>query len=188
MERISNIFEIYANNPCLCELDRMVTYGELGTMVDEMSGICSTFQSAVLLFEQNIECVAFYLACLKNKKLIVLLDPQSTQADISHIAELFNVSLISGCFQMMSSHFLNIYSKRKFNIYRTHYNILSTPHPELAVLVNTSGSTSTPKFVKLSYDNLVCNTRQIIEYLPIDNHSFAGPPPPFSYANCIKLP
>lgn len=187
MERISNIFKIYSKNPCLCEPDRRVTYGELGTMVDEIGEFCSSFQSAVLVFEQNIECVAFYLACLKNKKLVILLDPHSTQMDILHIADLFQVSLISGCFEMVSSHISHVYSRSKFNIYSADYNMVSTPHPELAVLVNTSGSTSTPKFVKLSYDNLACNTKQIIEYLPIDDHSFAGPPPPFSYVYGLSV-
>ncbi len=187
MERLSNIFKAYSDSPCLCEPGRRVTYRELGEIVEEMCGVCSTFHSAILIFEQNIECVAFYLACLINKRLVILLDPHSTQTDIAHIAELFQVGLISGCFEIESGYISQIYSRNKFKIYCTDVDTAITPHPELAVLVNTSGSTSTPKFVKLTYENLICNTRQIAEYLPIDDSSFAGPPPPFSYVYGLSV-
>ena len=38
-------------------------------------------------------------------------------------------------------------------------------HPDLALLMSTSGSTGSPKLVRLSYDNLVANARSIAEYL-----------------------
>jgi len=40
-------------------------------------------------------------------------------------------------------------------------------HPELAVLLSTSGSTGSPKFVRLSASNLTCNARSIAEVLDI---------------------
>lgn len=187
MERIYNIFKEYSDLPCLCEPNRKVTYGELGEIVEEMCGICSMFHSSVLIFEQSIECVAFYLACLMTKKLVILLDPHSTRTEIYHITELFQVGLISGNIEIELSYAPHIYSRSKFNIYRTNCYMTETPNSELAILVNTSGSTSTPKFVKLSYDNLACNTRQITEYLPIDNNSFAGPPPPLSYVYGLSV-
>ncbi len=41
------------------------------------------------------------------------------------------------------------------------------PHPDLAVLLSTSGSTGSPKLVRLSRDNIVANARSIAEYLGI---------------------
>jgi acyl-CoA synthetase (AMP-forming)/AMP-acid ligase II len=40
-----------------------------------------------------------------------------------------------------------------------------TLHPELALLMSTSGSTGCPKLVRLSYDNVLANARSIAEYL-----------------------
>jgi acyl-coenzyme A synthetase/AMP-(fatty) acid ligase len=40
-------------------------------------------------------------------------------------------------------------------------------HEELAVLLTTSGSTGSPKFVRVSTDNLVINARQIVDSLEI---------------------
>ncbi|HYF71475.1 MAG TPA: AMP-dependent synthetase, partial [Nocardioides sp.] len=38
-------------------------------------------------------------------------------------------------------------------------------HPELAVLLSTSGSTGSPKLVRLSRDNVLANARSIAAYL-----------------------
>jgi acyl-coenzyme A synthetase/AMP-(fatty) acid ligase len=43
-------------------------------------------------------------------------------------------------------------------------------HPELAILLTTSGSTSSSKFVRISYENLKANTYAISTYLSIDKY------------------
>lgn len=40
-------------------------------------------------------------------------------------------------------------------------------HPDLALLLSTSGSTGSPKLVRLSHDNLLANARSISDYLAI---------------------
>lgn len=40
-------------------------------------------------------------------------------------------------------------------------------HPDLALLLSTSGSTGSPKLVRLSRDNLVANARSIVDYLDL---------------------
>ena len=41
-------------------------------------------------------------------------------------------------------------------------------HPDLALLLSTSGSTGSPKLVRLSHDNLVSNAKAIASYLGLD--------------------
>ena len=55
------------------------------------------------------------------------------------------------------------------------YTLLETPydkafpmHDELALLLTTSGSTGSPKFVRQSYANIRANTESIVEYLRLD--------------------
>ncbi len=54
------------------------------------------------------------------------------------------------------------------------YHLLATPHggklrlhPDLALLLTTSGSTGSPKFVRQSYQNIRANTASIVEYLAL---------------------
>ncbi|WP_157554559.1 AMP-binding protein, partial [Nocardia crassostreae] len=54
-------------------------------------------------------------------------------------------------------------------------------HPELALLLSTSGSTGSPKVVRLSYANLLANARAIAEYLRLGENECAATTLPFYY-------
>ena len=55
--------------------------------------------------------------------------------------------------------------------------------PDLALLLSTSGSTGSPKLVRLSYDNLQANAASIAQYLNItsDERALTVLPPHYSY-------
>jgi acyl-CoA synthetase (AMP-forming)/AMP-acid ligase II len=55
-------------------------------------------------------------------------------------------------------------------------------HPDLALLLLTSGSTGSPKAVRLSYANLDSNARSICEYLRLDESETAITTLPMSYS------
>ena len=56
-------------------------------------------------------------------------------------------------------------------------------HPQLALMLTTSGSTGSPKLVRLTVGNLQANARSIIEYLEIgpDERAIASLPFHYSY-------
>ncbi|UFS98771.1 AMP-binding protein [Nocardia huaxiensis] len=60
-------------------------------------------------------------------------------------------------------------------------------HPELALLLSTSGSTGSPKLVRLSYRNLLANAESIAEYLEIDDTERAATTLPFFYCYGLSV-
>ena len=58
---------------------------------------------------------------------------------------------------------------------------------ELALLINTSGSTGSPKLVRQSYENLLSNARSIAEYLGIDEKENAITSLPMNYVYGISV-
>jgi acyl-CoA synthetase (AMP-forming)/AMP-acid ligase II len=60
-------------------------------------------------------------------------------------------------------------------------------HPDLAVLLSTSGSTGSPKAVRLSYANLQANARSIAEYLELKPGDRAITTLPFSYSYGLSV-
>lgn len=60
-------------------------------------------------------------------------------------------------------------------------------HGELAVLLSTSGTTGSQKFVRLSYENLRANAQSIIEYLSIDKQECAVMNLPLSYSYGMSI-
>ena len=60
-------------------------------------------------------------------------------------------------------------------------------HPSVALLLATSGSTGSPKFVKLSQQNILSNAASIVEYLGLNSSSIpiTTMPPNYSYGLSI---
>ncbi|AFM17731.1 acyl-CoA synthetase (AMP-forming)/AMP-acid ligase II [Mycolicibacterium chubuense NBB4] len=60
-------------------------------------------------------------------------------------------------------------------------------HPDLALLMSTSGSTGDPKLVRLSRRNLISNAESIARYLRIDGNDRAATTLPFSYCYGLSV-
>ncbi len=61
-----------------------------------------------------------------------------------------------------------VYSAYDYVLLKTHYDIDYPMYGELALLMTTSGSTGSPKFVRQSYTNLLDNATSIAEYLNLN--------------------
>lgn len=62
-----------------------------------------------------------------------------------------------------------------------------TPHPDLALLLSTSGSTGSPKLVRLSLDNLQANAEAIARYLDIRPTDRAATTLPMHYCYGLSV-
>src|SRR5690606_3107166 len=60
-------------------------------------------------------------------------------------------------------------------------------YPELAVLLSTSGTTGSQKFVRLSYDNLASNAESIAQYLEINDSERGILNLPLSYSYGLSI-
>lgn len=69
----------------------------------------------------------------------------------------------------------------------TRYAHADDLHPDLAVMLSTSGSTGSPKLVRLSHDNLTSNARSIVEYLKITPGDRAITSLPFHYCYGLSV-
>jgi acyl-coenzyme A synthetase/AMP-(fatty) acid ligase len=60
-------------------------------------------------------------------------------------------------------------------------------HPDLAVLLSTSGTTGSPKLVRLSASAVLANARSIADYLELDEHECALASLPFAYSYGLSV-
>ncbi len=74
------------------------------------------------------------------------------------------------------------------------YRLLKTPfegetelYGELALLLTTSGSTGSPKFVRQSYQNIRANTESIVEYLALDEQERPITTLPMNYTYGLSI-
>jgi acyl-CoA synthetase (AMP-forming)/AMP-acid ligase II len=74
-----------------------------------------------------------------------------------------------------------------FSLLKTHYEKMFPLNSELALLLTTSGSTGSPKFVRQSYKNIQANTESIVEYLQLDNTEVPITTMPMSYTYGLSI-
>lgn len=126
------------------------------------------------LCENRIGSLVGYVSCLDNHIPIVLLDGSKDYSVIKNLVDLYQPEYIWAATGKLSDvGGETIYSYASFSLQRMHYDEeFEKPeiNPELALCLTTSGSTGSPKFVRLSEKNVLSNAESIAEYLQIDEN------------------
>ena len=137
----------------------------------------------LLLARNRYECLAVYLAALNAGSALILLD------------ETLNPGLLHGFLQAYRPDWIfTLQPSPDFAGYKPSKSeepgllVAELPehielHPDLALLLNTSGSTGSPKLVRLSLANLAANATSIAEYLELTtaDRPITSLPMPYSY-------
>lgn len=134
----------FADNPALLTNDDVVSYARLRERVDKAAARLGGTRRLVLLRASNtIDSVVSYLGALRGGHPVILADaarPELTVALTSRFDP--DVIMTEGeCTQRRPG---------------TRHQL----HPQLAVLLSTSGSTGSPKLVRLSQRNLHSNAER----------------------------
>ena len=81
----------------------------------------------------------------------------------------------------------SIFSASGYSLIQTDYKCSLPIYDDLALLLTTSGSTGSPKFVRQSYDNIKANTKSIVEYLKLDADERPITTLPMSYTYGLSI-
>ena len=156
------------------EEGKRYTLGDLNAAAERIAGAVGEHRLVFVLCENTPGTLLGYLGCLKAGEVPLLLD--------AHIAP----ELLRGLLETYRPAFVHVPGDLPAETGRVLEGfvpalevedsaLLRRPggqgpelHPELALLLTTSGSTGSPKLVRLSGRNLDANTRSIVEYLELD--------------------
>lgn len=144
---------------------------EIASYVSELTQILSSETKKKLIFifcRNNIESLIIYLSGLKSKHTLLLLNPELDPEIISSFIDRYQPHyLFSPEEQVSGKNFELLHKILGYNLYKVDYKEKGGViiHPELALLLTTSGSTGSPKCVRLSYKNITSNADSIATYL-----------------------
>ena len=134
-----------------------ITYTQLGQHVKSAALELGKVRKLIFIEAQNnINTVIQYLACLQGGHVCYLLNDLSEHATQD----------------LISAYNPHILCHKNNNIEVRHDNSI-TLHENLCLLLGTSGSTGSPKFVKLSKTNIASNAHSIAQYLGLTPHDRA---------------
>jgi long-chain acyl-CoA synthetase len=171
------------------------SYGELRAEVErtavamrpEMAGGRPSGKSLVMLLAQNrYESLVAYLAALHCGDALMLVDATLNRELLLRLIETYRPDRICG--SSTAAENFPAYRERRsgdsgVRIWEKENPEVATIHESLALLLNTSGSTGSPKLVRLSGENLQANAASIASYLQLtaDERPITSLPMAYSY-------
>jgi acyl-CoA synthetase (AMP-forming)/AMP-acid ligase II len=140
-----------------------LTYRELADQVADVAAELGGTRRLILVETRNDQStLVHYLGALAGDHVVL---PMSPGRDHSAVLRAYDPDVvIDGA---------GIHARRQGSAHRL--------HPDLALLMSTSGSTGSPKLVRLSRCNLLANAEAIAEYLDIRQTDRAATTLPMSY-------
>ena len=148
---------------------------------EELAAAAKTFADAIpqkgLLFclcENRIGSFVGYVACMEHHIPIVLLDGSKDLSVLKNLMEIYQPEYIwAETAKVGEIGGESIYNYASYSLQKMQYDIeVEKPeiNPKLALCLTTSGSTGSPKLVRLSAKNVLANAESIAEYLGIDEN------------------
>ncbi|NGQ95654.1 AMP-binding protein [Brevibacillus sp. SYP-B805] len=156
------------------ESGKEITYGELASLVQAIIGKLPTASSKMLGFilcNNEVEPLIAYLAALQKKDAVCLLNNAIHHNLLIRLVHLYqpewiyapDVVVLPESYQVIHQSDRYFIWVKKTGMFQEHHRI----HPDVAVLLSTSGTTGSPKLVKLSYKNIQANAESIAQYLEL---------------------
>jgi long-chain acyl-CoA synthetase len=159
------------------ETGRTVSYAELDEQAAQAARRLGPRSLGAIRMGNDAASLVTYLACLRAGHVPLLLARDAAPAQLAGVVAAYRPAWVAGPAEAaapLSPHALPI----------RHLGGGPTPlHPDLALLLGTSGTTGSTQFVRLSATALEANARAIARYLALGPHERALTvlPPHYSY-------
>jgi len=151
-----------------------LSYEELDAQASQFAKIIQKNALLFCLCENRLGSLVGYVACMEHHVPIVLLDGSKELAVLQNLASIYQPEYIwAETEKAKEIGGETIYTYASYSLQKMQYEVpVEKPaiNPELALCLTTSGSTGSPKFVRLSAKNVLANAESIAEYLEIDKN------------------
>ena len=147
-------------------------YAELMDRVDQVAGSLSAAAGGrclvFLAMEPRVDAVVLYLACLSANLPVCLVEPRSGPLARTAAAYAPHLMLLPPWLEPPPGYTGGEpFAGTEYRLRQIEHGERGALHPDLVLLLTTSGSTGSPKLVRLSSRNLESNAVAIAEYLPL---------------------
>lgn len=166
-----NDFAKYGNRIALFDdKNRSMTYGELNVFCQTMGELLANRTLVFCFCENSLGSISGYVAFLYNQIVPVLLDKHIEKELRSNLIQIYQPDYLYFPVEMKDefNDVVKVFDENGYLLCKTRYQINHKLYKDLGVLLTTSGSTGSPKFVRQSYQNIQANAESIAEYLALD--------------------
>ena len=171
-----------------------VTYSALDTMIHELTKCIMGNRLALIIMNNDLGAVVFYLLCLKAGIVPIIVEKNASAIEIQqyiqqyepeYILTLKSNMTIQSVLEKWSFH--PIKEIFRHTLYEKGKSGRKKIHKDLAILLPTSGTTHVSKLVRISRENLNDNAENICEALKIQSDDIAVTSLPLSYTYGLSV-
>ena len=176
-------FKKFKKNIAFIDSDKEYTYNNLLSLSSQINKKLIKKKNLIFILSDNsIGSVIGYVAFILNFHVPFVADSNINKHQLYKLIKLYNPDYIwSPTKKKLSlANFKLFYSILGYSLFKKK-NCTVKLNSKLCLLASTSGSTSSPKFVRQSYANVKSNTKSIIKYLRINSKSVTITTMPMSY-------
>lgn len=170
-----NLLQYSSKTAVITDCEEQLTYTQLAEEVDKFFAAIPQKGFVFTLCENVLGSFVGYVACMNKHIPQVLLDGSKDLELVLRLIETYQPEYIwtpSVRVQEVSKGFKElkvIYEYKTYSLIQTDFSSHEI-NPDLQLCLTTSGSTGSPKLVRLSEKNLLSNAESIAEYLHIDEN------------------
>lgn len=183
--------KLFADNVALIDTanKQTLTYKRLDDESDFISDkIKLSHKGLTFLFTtNNLESVVLYIALLKSGSAVLLLDEKLNEEIRNSLINNYKPDFIISVSPKAPAGYSDYFDYHSLHLFEREERQSREIFPDLAVLLSTSGTTGSPKLVKLSYKNIQSNADSIVEYLNIDENERPITTLPFNYSFGLSI-
>lgn len=181
-----NFNEAYKDKIALIDADLKIklTYSLLFEKVERVAEALR-FDDKRLIFqfcENSFQSIVYYLASIVSGNAVLLLDSKINEDLRSQLIDIYKPELILDNSSENYDGFSKINIDSELFFFKTQKENNTPINTDLAVLLSTSGTTGSPKLVRLAYKNIQANASSIAEYLTIESDERAITSLPMNYS------
>ena len=141
------------------------------------------------LCNNTIDSISLYVSFIKKGVVPILINSDLEESLIRDIIEKYNPSYI---FTPLTNqnYFLNydeFLTYNSFSVLKSANSYQTELDSELAILLSSSGSTGSPKLIRISYENLLSNAISISNYLNLNSDEIAITNLPMNYSYGLSI-
>ena len=190
MFKVFNNIDKFNNNTALISSQKFISYNNLFLESKKIEKLLESNSVSLLIADNHIDFIIGYVAFLNKKNIItILVDNTFAEDFINKILKKFQPDYI---YSSKQSEYFNLKLRRIVNynsyfLYKTDFPKKKNLNFNNFLLLTTSGTTESPKLVRLSRQNLEDNIKNISKNLKLEKNHTTITTMPMGYSYGLSI-
>ncbi len=180
----------FKDNLALFDKENKIFYKDFFEKEKEFKKEFNSKKLVLIICENKIEVFYYYIIMHFLKASIMLIDFKMQNFEIKEILKKYEPDFLVCNLKRKKNLKINFKLFDQFKNYYIFKNTIKKKtkiNNKISILIPTSGSMGTPKFVILSYENIRDNTKKICNYLNISEKNITVTSMPLSYSYMLSI-